>query len=59
MLYVVSKTQDLEPLYFVKSEDAEEACRMIGCEDKTSNRRLLTDSDVEAISNNEVVLIKV
>jgi len=58
MLYVISKTQALDKLFFVKADSSEEASRMVEVEDTTSNRRMLTDEEVNVLTRNEVALIR-
>ena len=58
MLYVISKTQNLDELFFVKADNSGDACNMVGVEDSTLSRRLLTDNDVQVLKDNSVALIR-
>ena len=58
MLYVISKTQQLDQLFFVKADSSEEAHKMVGIDNDIGKHRILTDNDVRVLQDNEVVLIR-
>lgn len=58
MLYIISNTQELDPLFFVKAESLDEAHRMVGAENDNLHHRLLTDNDVSVLESTTVALIR-